>query len=95
MPNKVEVDVLESANRDDLLASLRQGYHVLHYIGHSMVQGGEGYLVLQDDRKAFAEPDVLLLKEQFPWQPHQFRRLDVQREAETTVVPQTLDGARP
>jgi hypothetical protein len=61
MPNKVEVDVLESANRDDLLASLRQGYHVLHYIGHSMVQGGEGYLVLQDSKARSSQASATLL----------------------------------
>ena len=61
MPNKVEVDVLESASRDELLAHLRQGYHVLHYIGQGMVQGGQGYLVLQDAKSRSSQASATLL----------------------------------
>jgi hypothetical protein len=61
MPTKVEVDVLESASRDELLAHLRQGYHVLHYIGQGMVQGGQGYLVLEDAKARSSQASATLL----------------------------------
>jgi CHAT domain-containing protein len=48
LADKVEMDVLESARRDELLSRLRQGYHVLHFIGHGMFDRGEGYLILED-----------------------------------------------
>jgi hypothetical protein len=48
LSDKVEVDVLDPATRRELLSTLRQGYHVLHYIGHATFQDGEGYLILED-----------------------------------------------
>jgi hypothetical protein len=48
LPESVEVEVLESTRRDELLSRLRRSYHVLHYIGHGVFDGGEGYLILED-----------------------------------------------
>jgi CHAT domain-containing protein len=45
---KVVLDVFEAASCDELLSRLRQGYHVLHYIGHGAFNGHEGYLILED-----------------------------------------------
>ncbi len=61
MPNKVEADVLESASRDELLAHVRQGYHVLHYIGQGTVQGDQGYLVLKDAKARASQASATLL----------------------------------
>jgi hypothetical protein len=46
-----EVHLLSPAGRDDLLAKLRQGYHILHYIGHGAYQDGEGFLILEDQEE--------------------------------------------
>lgn len=48
LPESVDVDVLESTRRDELLSKLRRSYHVLHYIGHGAFYDGEGYLILED-----------------------------------------------
>jgi hypothetical protein len=61
LQDKVEVDVLNPARRDDLLAILRQGYHVLHFIGHGVFTGGEGYLVLEDSEGYSDRTSALLL----------------------------------
>jgi hypothetical protein len=45
---RIEVDVLEVARRDELLTRLRRGYHVLHFVGHGTFEGDEGYLALED-----------------------------------------------
>jgi CHAT domain-containing protein len=58
---RVEVDVLASARRDELLARLRRGYQVLHYVGHGTFGRGEGYLLLEDaDGRADAVSASLL-----------------------------------
>ncbi|MFC2036760.1 CHAT domain-containing protein [Chloroflexota bacterium] len=44
----IEMDVLRNARRDELLARLRQGYHVLHYVGHGVFEGGTGHVILED-----------------------------------------------
>jgi hypothetical protein len=48
LAGKVEMEVMASASREKLQAELRQGYHVLHYIGHGTFERGEGYLILED-----------------------------------------------
>ncbi len=45
---QVELQVCDLAGRDELLTRLRQGYHVLHFIGHGKFEDGEGYLILED-----------------------------------------------
>jgi hypothetical protein len=47
-PGKIEVDVLEPARREELVAAMRRGYHVFHYIGHGTFQDGKGYLIFED-----------------------------------------------
>lgn len=47
-PDRIALDVLGVARRDDLLAKLREGYHVLHYVGHGAFDGREGYLILEN-----------------------------------------------
>jgi hypothetical protein len=51
LKDKVEMDVLEPASRAELQARLRQGYHVLHFIGHGLFDGKKGYLVLEDSER--------------------------------------------
>jgi hypothetical protein len=46
----IEMDVMEHATCDELLARLRQGYHALHYLGHGTFEGNEGYLILEGAR---------------------------------------------
>ncbi|MEO7913265.1 MAG: CHAT domain-containing protein, partial [Roseiflexaceae bacterium] len=49
--NAVSVDVLDVTTRQSLQSKLRQNYHVLHYIGHGIVDPatGSGNLVLTDE----------------------------------------------
>jgi hypothetical protein len=47
-PGKIKVDVLEPARREELVAAMRRGYHVFHYIGHATFQDGKGYLIFED-----------------------------------------------
>ena len=61
LADKIEVDVLDPAKRDELLTRLHQGYHVLHYIGHGMFQEGEGYLVLEDSEERSEQASASLL----------------------------------
>jgi hypothetical protein len=51
LPDKVEMGILAPARRDELLARLRRGYHVVHYIGHGAFHNGEGYLILEDSQR--------------------------------------------
>ncbi len=51
LPDRIEMDILDSATRDALLTSLRQGYHVLHYLGHGAFENGKGYLILEDEQQ--------------------------------------------
>ena len=46
LSEQIEVRVLHTTDRDELLAGIRQGCHVLHYIGQGMYQDDEGYLLL-------------------------------------------------
>jgi hypothetical protein len=46
LSEQIEVRVLYTTDRDELLAGIRQGCHVLHYIGQGMYQDNEGYLLL-------------------------------------------------
>jgi hypothetical protein len=65
-PDTVQVDLLQGARREELLAKLRTGYHVLHYIGHASLrraalEGEHGYLLLEDEeRRADPVPALLL-----------------------------------
>lgn len=61
LPDQIQVDVLESTQRQDLLARLRHDYHVLHYIGHGKFDGAEGHLVFEDpEGRADPVPALLL-----------------------------------
>jgi hypothetical protein len=51
LPNGVEVDIVQPASGDELLAKLRQGYNVLHFVGRGKVQGQEGYLLLDESEE--------------------------------------------
>lgn len=51
LPDSIEMDVMDSATREDLLARLRRGYHALHYIGHGTFEGDQGYLILEDEER--------------------------------------------
>jgi hypothetical protein len=51
LAERVELEVVDHARRDELLARLRRGYHVLHFIGHGMFDGEEGYLALEDSER--------------------------------------------
>jgi hypothetical protein len=48
---KIEMVVIPSIRRDQLLANLRDGFHILHFIGHGAANAQEGYLVLEDKNK--------------------------------------------
>jgi hypothetical protein len=61
LPDQIEVDILETAQREELLARLRQDYHVLHYVGHGMFDGDEGYLVFEDSEGRSDPVSALLL----------------------------------
>jgi hypothetical protein len=61
LSDKVEMDVLDPARRDELLVNLRKGYHVLHYIGHGMFHTGEGYLILEDSEERSDQASASLL----------------------------------
>jgi hypothetical protein len=61
LPVQIEVDVVEGAHRDALLAVLRQDYHVLHFVGHGTFDGEEGHLVLEDDQGLSDPVPALLL----------------------------------
>lgn len=45
----VELSVETDGRPDQLQDRLRQGFHVLHYIGHGIMIRGQGHLVLEDD----------------------------------------------
>jgi hypothetical protein len=51
LAERVELEVVDHARRDELLARLRRGYHVLHFIGHGMFDGNGGYLALEDSER--------------------------------------------
>ncbi|MFC2030328.1 CHAT domain-containing protein [Chloroflexota bacterium] len=46
LAGQIEVRVLDATNRDELLAGVRQGCHIVHYIGEGSYQEDEGYLAL-------------------------------------------------
>jgi len=48
----VELSVETDGRPDRLQDRLRQGFHVLHYIGHGIMIRGQGHLVLEDDEGA-------------------------------------------
>lgn len=48
----VELTVETDGRPARLQDRLRQGYHVLHFIGHGIIARGQGYLVLEDDEHA-------------------------------------------
>jgi hypothetical protein len=61
LPDKIAVDVLRKARRDELLARLREGYHVLHFVGHGAFERNDGYLMLEDaEERADPVPALLL-----------------------------------
>jgi len=51
LSDKVEMIVLHSTRRDQLLSYLREGFHILHFIGHGAANATAGYLVLEDKDK--------------------------------------------
>jgi hypothetical protein len=57
----IQMDVLDHARRTELLARLRKGYHVLHFIGHGKFENGEGYLVLEDSKERSDQASASLL----------------------------------
>jgi hypothetical protein len=60
LSGSIEVDVSREARRDDLLSKLREGYHVLHFVGHGAFEGDDGYLMLED-QDGRADPVSALL----------------------------------
>jgi hypothetical protein len=61
LDGNIQMDVLEHATCDGLLARLRQGYHVLHYLGHGAFNGREGYLILEDGNGGSDPASALML----------------------------------
>jgi hypothetical protein len=59
--NRIQMEILEHTTCDGLLARLRQGYHLLHYLGHGTFDGDEGFLLLEDaDGKSDPTPASML-----------------------------------
>ena len=57
----VKVQVVEHTTQDELLARLRHGYHILHYVGHGTFDGDEGFLILEDgEGRSDLAPALLL-----------------------------------
>ncbi len=54
------VDLLEHPTLHQLADSLREGYHILHYVGHAYLDpnDGQGYLVLEDEEGASLPVDA-------------------------------------
>lgn len=48
----VELAVETDGRLAQLQDRLRQGYHVLHYVGHGIMTRGQGYLVLENEERA-------------------------------------------
>jgi hypothetical protein len=48
LADQVEVVVLPAARREQVLSKLRDGFHILHFIGHGAANTQEGYLALED-----------------------------------------------
>jgi hypothetical protein len=61
LQGRIEMDVIENATRDELLSRLRQGYQVLHFIGHGVFDGNEGHLIFADERGRSDPVSALLL----------------------------------
>jgi|GEM_PF-1595282 len=61
LPDRMEMDVLQGTRREELLARLRGGYHILHYIGHGTFEGEDGYLMLEDPEGRADPVSALLL----------------------------------
>jgi len=91
LPGRVEMDVLDHARCDELLAKLRQGFHVLHYIGHGKFEGGEGYLILEDSKELSDQVSASLLGRMVA---DSDLRLVVLNACETSIsgVESTFDG---
>jgi hypothetical protein len=83
LADRVEVDVLDSTTRDELLVRLRRGYHVLHYIGHGAFQYGQGYLILEDRDRRSAPASAMLLSQMVK---DSHLRLAVLNACETSAV---------
>lgn len=57
----VKVEVVEHTTQEELLARLRHGYHILHYVGHGTFDGDEGFLILEDgEGRSDLAPALLL-----------------------------------
>jgi hypothetical protein len=61
LSGSVEMDVMDHATCDELLAALRRGYHALHFIGHGAFEGDRGYLILEDESGESERASALLL----------------------------------
>jgi hypothetical protein len=61
LSEQVDMDVMHHPTRDGLLARLRRGHHVLHYVGHGVFEEDEGYLVLEDENGFSDLTSALLL----------------------------------
>jgi hypothetical protein len=61
LPVQINVDVVEGAHRQALLAVLREDYHVLHFVGHGTFDGDEGHLIFENDQGRSDPLPALLL----------------------------------
>jgi hypothetical protein len=61
LSEQIEVRVLHTADSDELLAGIRQGCHILHYIGQGMYQDDEGYLLLGGSGRTAGSVSTTLL----------------------------------
>ena len=61
MPGEKEVDILRGTRREELLAKLRAGYHILHFVGHGAFEGEDGYMMLEDGEGRADPVSALLL----------------------------------
>lgn len=58
---QIEVVFLEEATRNALQDRLREGFHILHFIGHGVFSRGRGHLVMEDEgeRKRLLDAETL------------------------------------
>jgi CHAT domain-containing protein len=61
LPVQMNLDVVEGAHRQALLAVLREDYHVLHFVGHGTFDGDEGHLIFENDQGRSDPLPALLL----------------------------------
>lgn len=58
---QIEIVFLEEATRNALQDRLREGFHILHFIGHGVFSRGRGHLVMEDadERKRLLDAETL------------------------------------